>query len=116
MKKLQASTMLLIPKLPFQRLVREVLQQYRYDPLHAEYPRIRRYAIDFRMQSSTLVCLQEAAESYLVQLFEGCYLCCNHRSRVTLTEKDVNLVLLLRGSIYFIKSICIFMTLFDSGA
>lgn len=49
------------------------------------------------MQSSSLECLQEAAESYLVQLFEDCYLCCLHRSRVTLTEKDVRLVQILRG-------------------
>ena len=52
---------------------------------------------DLRVQSVTLECLQEATESYMVQLFEDCYLCCLHRARVTLTDKDVRLVQILRG-------------------
>lgn len=66
----------------FHSLVREVLQGC---------------GTGLRMQSVTLECLQEAAESYMVQLFEDCYLCCLHRARVTLSEKDVRIVQLLRG-------------------
>lgn len=50
-----------------------------------------------RLQSTTLDCLQEASEQYLTQLFEDSYLCCLHRSRVTLTDKDLRLVHILRG-------------------
>ncbi|XP_031637387.1 histone H3.3-like [Contarinia nasturtii] len=81
---LQKSTKLLIARLPFQRLVREILQEFKND---------------FRLQSSTLECLQEAAETYLIQLFEDSYLCCLHRSRQTLTDKDIKLVQILRGAL-----------------
>lgn len=63
-------------------MVREVLGQFKND---------------FRVQHATLECLQEAAESYLVTLFEDSYICCLHRSRQTLTEKDIRLVQVLRG-------------------
>lgn len=63
-------------------LVRETLQLFKND---------------FRMQSSTLECLQEAAENYITQLFEDSYLCCLHRQRLTLNDKDLRLVLILRG-------------------
>jgi histone H3/H4 len=46
---------LLIRKLPFQRLVREIAQDYK---------------TDLRFQSSAVLALQEAAEAYLVGLFE----------------------------------------------
>lgn len=58
---------------------------------------MQQFKNDFRMQTSSLECLQEAAECYLTQLFEDSYLCCLHRSRITLTEKDMRLVQILRG-------------------
>lgn len=54
-RKYQKSTELLIRKLPFQRLVREIAQDYK---------------TDLRFQSSAVLALQEAAEAYLVGLFE----------------------------------------------
>merc|ERR1712184_103730 len=54
-RKYQKSTDLLIRKLPFQRLVREIAQDYKSD---------------LRFQSSAVAALQEASESYLVGLFE----------------------------------------------
>lgn len=51
---------LLIRKLPFQRLVREIAQDYK---------------TDLRFQSSAVLALQEAAEAYLVGLFEDTNLC-----------------------------------------
>ena len=57
-RKYQKSTELLIRKLPFRRLVREVAQEYKSD---------------LRFQSSAVVALQEASESYLVSLFEDTY-------------------------------------------
>lgn len=63
-------------------VVREVLQEFK---------------TDFRLQKSTLECLQEATESYMEQFLEDSYLCCKHRSRVTLFPKDLRLTQLLRG-------------------
>ena len=54
-RRYQKSTELLIRKLPFQRLVREVAQDYK---------------TDLRFQGSAVLALQESAEAYLVGLFE----------------------------------------------
>ncbi|XP_003365986.1 histone H3, embryonic, partial [Trichinella spiralis] len=59
-RRYQKSTELLIRKLPFQRLVREVAQDYK---------------TELRFQSSAFFALQEAAEAYLVSLFEDTNLC-----------------------------------------
>lgn len=54
-RKYQKTTELLIRKLPFQRLVREIAQEYK---------------ADLRFQSAAVGALQEASEAYLVSLFE----------------------------------------------
>ncbi|KAM0874589.1 hypothetical protein ACQ4PT_037301 [Festuca glaucescens] len=69
-RKYQKSTELLIRKLPFQRLVREIAQDFK---------------TDLRFQSSAL---QEAAEAYLVGLFEDTNLCAIHAKRVTIMRHD----------------------------
>ena len=76
-RRFQRSVDLLIPLLPFQRLVRKIAQDYR---------------MDLRFQSSTILALQEAAEAWLVSLFESANLCCIHRGRITITPKDFYLV------------------------
>ncbi|GFP87083.1 histone h3.2, partial [Phtheirospermum japonicum] len=68
-QKYQKSTELLIRKLPFQRLVREIAQDFK---------------TDLRFQSSAVAALQEAAEAYLVGLFEDTNLCAIHAKRVTI--------------------------------
>ena len=83
-KKYQKSTELLIRKLPFQRLVREVATDYK---------------TDLRFQSSAVLALQEASESYLVGLFEDTNLCAIHAKRVTIMPKDMQLARRLRGEI-----------------
>ncbi|XP_040852740.1 uncharacterized protein LOC121167355 [Ochotona curzoniae] len=60
-RRYQKSTELLIRKLPFQRLVREIAQDFK---------------TDLRFQSSAVMALQEACEAYLVGLFEDTNLCC----------------------------------------
>eukprot|EP00798_Chlamydomonas_sp_ICE-L_P015598 gene15598-biopygen24628 len=67
-RKYQKSTELLIRKLPFQRLVREIAQDFK---------------TDLRFQSSAVLALQEAAEAYLVGLFEDTNLAAIHAKRVT---------------------------------
>ena len=81
-RKYQKSTELLIRKLPFQRLVREVAQAYKSD---------------LRFQSHAILALQEAAEMYLVQLFEDTNLCAIHAHRVTIMPKDMQLARRIRG-------------------
>lgn len=81
-RRYQKSTDLLIRKLPFQRVVREVTQD-----LGAE----------MRFQASALAALQEAAESYLVGLMEDTNLCSIHTKRVTIMPKDMQLARRLRG-------------------
>ena len=81
-RKYQKSTELLIRKLPFQRIVREVAQEYKSD---------------LRFQSTAVLALQEACESYLVSLFEDTNLCAIHAKRVTIMPKDMQLARRIRG-------------------
>ncbi|XP_057422544.1 histone H3.3a-like, partial [Lotus japonicus] len=81
-RKYQKSTDLLIRKLPFQRLVREIAQDYK---------------ADLRFQSSAVWALQEAAEAYLVGLFKDTNLCAIHAKRVTIMPKDIQLARRIRG-------------------
>lgn len=67
-RRYQKSTELLIRKLPFQRLVREIAQDFK---------------TDLRFQSAAIGALQEASEAYLVSLFEDTNLCAIHAKRVT---------------------------------
>ena len=81
-RRYQKSTDLLIRKLPFQRLVREVAQDINNK---------------LRFQSTTLLALQEASEAYLVELFEDTNLCAIHAKRVTIMPKDMQLARRIRG-------------------
>ncbi|CAL2044659.1 unnamed protein product [Caenorhabditis brenneri] len=81
-RRYQKSTELLIRKLPFQRLVREIAQDFK---------------TDLRFQSSAVMALQEAAEAYLVGLFEDTNLCAIHAKRVTIMPKDIQLARRIRG-------------------
>jgi histone H3 len=81
-RQYQKSTDLLIRKLPFQRLVREIAQNLKND---------------LRFQSKAIEALQEAAEAYLVGLFEDTNLCAIHAKRVTIMPKDLQLARRIRG-------------------
>ena len=83
-RKYQKSTELLIRKLPFQRLVREIAQDF------------DKYG-DLRFQSTAILALQEAAEAYLVGLFEDTNLCALHAKRVTIMPRDLQLARRIRG-------------------
>jgi histone H3 len=81
-RRYQKSTDLLMRKLPFQRLVREITEGlYR----------------NVRFQGSALLALQEAAEAYLVTFFEDTNLCAIHAKRVTIMPKDMQLAMRIRG-------------------
>ncbi|KAI5179957.1 histone H3.3 [Manis pentadactyla] len=81
-RRYQKSTELLIRKLPFQRLVREIAQDFK---------------TDLRFQSAAIGALQEASEAYLVGLFEDTNLCAIHAKRVTIMPKDIQLARRIRG-------------------
>lgn len=89
----QKSTDLLIRKLPFQRLVREIAQQI--NPNGLEWGRL--VGPEIRFQSTAILALQEAAEAYLVGLFEDTNLCAIHAKRVTILPKDMLLARRIRG-------------------
>ena len=81
-RRYQKLTELLIRKLPFNRLVREIAQDFK---------------TDLRFQAQAVGALQEASEAYLVGLFEDTNLCCIHAKRVTIMPKDVQLARRIRG-------------------
>ena len=81
-RRYQKSTDLLIKKAPFQRLVREIAQDFK---------------ADLRFQSSAVMALQESCEAYLVGLFEDTNLCAIHAKRVTIMPKDMQLARRIRG-------------------
>ena len=81
-KRYQKSTDLIIPRAPFQRVVREICHGYDHD---------------LRFQSQALVALQEAAEGYLTGVFEDANLCALHAKRVTLHRSDMLLARRIRG-------------------
>ena len=81
-RRYQKSTELLIRKLPFQRLVKEIAHEVKNDT---------------RFQSSAVLALQEASEAYLVGLFEDTNMCAVHANRVTIMEKDILLARRIRG-------------------
>lgn len=85
-RRLQNTTELLIPRAPFHRLVREITQKISGDPIDSPV----------RYQVAALQALQEAAESYLIHLFEDTNLLCIHARRVTIMPKDIQLARRIR--------------------
>ena len=82
-RKYQRSTDLLLAQLPFQRLVREIAQDYR---------------ADHRFQRAAIKILQEVTEIYMVELFEDANLLAASAKRVTIMPKDIQLARRLRGA------------------
>ena len=81
-KKIQKGTNLLLRKLPFQRLVREIVQEQGHD---------------LKFQSVAMEVLQEATEAYMILTFENANLCAIHAKRVTIMPKDLALARRIRG-------------------
>lgn len=81
-KRYQKSTECLLPRAPFQRLVRDIAKEH---------------DADLRFQSQALMALQESAEAYIVGLFEDTNICAIHANRVTVMHKDMLLARRLRG-------------------
>ena len=81
-RRFQKSTELLIRRLPFQRLVWEIAQDFK-----------RR----LNFASGTILALQEETEAYVIGLFEDTNLCAIHAKRITIMPKDIQLARHIRG-------------------
>ena len=84
-RRYQKCTDTLIPKLSFQRLVRETAGKIR---------------ADLKFQSTALLALQEAAEAHIVSVFEDANCCAIHARRVTVLPRDIDLARRIRGGRY----------------
>ena len=73
-KRYQKKTDSLLPRAPFQRLVRSISDGL--DP-------------ELRFRPDALLAVQEAAETYLIHLFEDTNLCAIHAKRVTVMKQDM---------------------------
>ena len=95
-RKLQNTVNLRIPRLPFQRLLREFSQCYKVESM---FLFLSCFITSFlvRWQSRAVEAMRQASEDYLVRLFEDANLCCLHAKRVTLMPKDIHLALRIRG-------------------
>lgn len=80
-RKLQDSTNLVIPKAAFSRLVKGIAQSM--NP-------------EIRIGACALQAIQEAAESYMISVFEDTQLCAIHAKRVTAMEQDMKLTMRIR--------------------
>lgn len=72
----QKSTKLLIRRVPFNRLVREIAHEFKSD---------------IRFKSGALLAIQDAAEAFLVSRFENTNRICIHAKRVTIKDTDMKL-------------------------
>jgi histone H3 len=81
-RRFQKSTGYLLRKIPFQRLVKQLAQEFKSD---------------LRFQSTAIMALQSAAEAYLVGIFEDTNVCAIHAGRVTINIKDMQLARRIRG-------------------
>ena len=78
----QKKTNLLIKRAPFARLVKEIAQGCMQE---------------LRFQNSAISALQEAAEAYLVGLFEDTNMCAIHAKWITIMPRDIQLARRIRG-------------------
>jgi len=84
-RRYQRSTEMLIRKAPFQRLVKQCSHEL---------------SVKYRWQGTALLAMQEAAEAFLVSVFEDANLCALHAKRVTLFPADIQLARRIRGDRY----------------
>ena len=85
-RRYQKSTNLLIPRAPFLAVARFIAQE-----INPKY----------RFQASALAALQSATEDYMVGIFEDTMLCALHAKRQTITIKDMQLTLRIRGNLRY---------------
>ncbi|KAH9417378.1 hypothetical protein DERP_007376 [Dermatophagoides pteronyssinus] len=80
----QKTVGLLIPRLSFMRLVKQILDELRPE-------------IGYRWNTMALFALQEMTENYMVTLFEDLNVAALHTKRITIKVEDMELVRRIRG-------------------
>lgn len=80
---MQETAHLLIPKAPFRRLVKEIIEE------------LLNPGETLRIQSAALDALQEVSESYIVEVFQESVHCAVHAKRSTLIVEDMHLSMIL---------------------
>ncbi|CAF0722496.1 unnamed protein product [Brachionus calyciflorus] len=90
-RELQRTTNLLIPRAPFLRLIKEIIQQ--------------RSTAGFKVTEMAVEALREASENVLVSIFEDSYLIALHAKRVTLMPRDISLLLRIRNDFSLLTSL-----------
>ena len=83
-QKYQSCTELLIPQLPFKRVVKDIIQNIRGD---------------LQFQTTAIMAIQEAGEAFLVGLLEQANLCALHAKHATIMPRDIQLVRCIWGDI-----------------
>ena len=91
-RRYQQSTKCLIKRTPFNKLIKEISQEYRVCPDGPGMP-----SVQVRFQSTALTALQEATENFIVGLFEDVNLLAVHATRVTVMPQDIRLALRIQG-------------------
>ena len=94
-RRYQQSTDCLIKRTPFHKLIREIPSEYRICPDGPGTP-----SVQVHFQSTAIAALQEAAENFIVGLFEDVNLLVVHAKRVTVMPRDIRLALRIRGDHY----------------
>ena len=85
-RRYQKTADLLIRRMPFARLCREISEEFSREDMDA-----------WRFTADALLALQEAVEAYAVSIFEDANLCAIHAKRVTIYPKDIQLARRIRG-------------------
>ena len=68
---------LLIHKLPFQRLIRGIAQNFK---------------MDLQFRANAIMAIQEATDTYFITLFDDTNLAAIHAKKVTILQKDIQIV------------------------
>ena len=89
-RKMQRTTDLILPKKSFARLVREVCNDVSPEP--------------YNWTAEALLALQHSTEAFLIGLLDDSNLCAIHRTRVTITPKDIQLARRIRGPVHGVAS------------
>ena len=87
-RRYQKSTNLMIPKMPYVKLLREITQDQCKQPKDGN---------DYRWQGAAILATQTAAEDYLTVQLEDANVCALHSKRVTVMPKDIQLVRRIKG-------------------
>ena len=98
-RRYQQSTECPVKRTQFHKLIREISQEYRVCPDGPGTP-----SVQVHFQSMAIAVLQEAAENFIVGLFEDVNLLVVHAKRVTVMPRDIRLALRIRGDHYHWRS------------